>query len=884
MVRLKERSLSLVGEWEFRQEGGSAWQSLAVPGCWEQLGIPHDWEGVGIYRYCATLPTAWQEIPNRRIWLRFGAVSYSCEVFVNGKCVGEHKGAWSAFTIEITEAVENAPQAEIVVRVLKPGGATYPTKQTTAGFLPYVWGYLFGGIWQEVTLEVTGAERIPKNLRIQYTEAGSGVRLLSDSGEVLPEGLSVRLTDSPSEIALWSPQSPRRYTAQIQLWEGDIQSDAVEVTLGFRNVTVQGDTLCLNGSPIYPRMPLSWGWYPETLHANPDETTLRAELEKVLDLGYNGVKACLWVPPPRYLDLCDELGLYVWLELPLWLPEMDATQRENTLREYEEIVRQVRHHPSIILWTLGCELSHSCPDEFLSGMYTRVKELADTPLLRDNSGGGECYGGLLKEYADYYDYHFYCDLHLLRNTFDYFLPHWRPTQPWLFGEFCDADAFRDLVAIKEAHGGELPWWAVEDTVRNPQGVRWDMHILGQWANMEKYSLFSRREELKEGQRRQTLLHRKHTVELVRSYRLMSGYVVTGLVDTPISIAGMFDDFGDIRYTPEEFSAFNADTVLFLGWHRRRNWVAGGDHPSYIDQHCHWAGDTVLPRLGISHYGAPARIASAHLTLGTPNSPECYGTVPLTISPDILEAGAVQQVGIGEITLPLVDKMTRLELRGTACLESGEEIQNAWSLWVIPRPQWSLLPPLYAYDPDGKLVGLERHNAEWTSLPTPNALTTSSHANRLLIATRWHEELTQLAQEGERILLFVERNSELPTTECPFWREAMKLFEPHPLWDSFVHEGFTDLQFYGIATDAALLPEELAQKFPNAEIRSVLKRVDARTFVATDYISEVRFPSGGCLLISTLRPHGGIGDQPDGLLRSIGGLQLLFSALSTLVCS
>jgi hypothetical protein len=860
----------------------------------------------------------WKQRPGRRLWLRFGAVSYACCVWVNGVVVGEHVGAWDAFTLEVTEAVGTAETAEILVRVIKPGGPTYPTKQTTAGFLPYVWGYLFGGIWQDVTLECTGPVRIPdipleiaaplrrltvflrdslpwnERLRydVQFRDANGQTIAWTEGPEVRgnPGNSHQLITGGLADVVRWSPESPAVYTAIMRLYQDEVLSDEITVRVGLREVTVDGTTPLLDGVPFYPRMALSWGWYPETLHANPPVETFRTELEKLRTLGYNGVKCCLWVPPPAYLDLCDEMGMLVWLELPLWLPEMDAAQQEQALREYEAIVQQTRLHPSIVLWTLGCELSASCGEAFLECLYRRVKLLTGSPLVRDNSGGGECYGGLLHEYADYYDYHFYCDLPFLRNTFDYFLPRWRPAQPWFFGEFCDADAFRDLVALRAVHGDKLPWWAVDDPNRNPQGARWDMHILGQWAQMERHNLFARRAELQEGQRRQTLLHRKFTVELVRSYREMSGYVITGLRDTPISIAGMFDDFGDARYTPEEFCRFNADTVLFLGWHRRRNWVAGGDRPSYIDHWSHWASETLLPRIGISHYGARSHIAGVRWELSGAAGVVTSGDLSEASDPMdwILEPGTVRHLRLAELKAPAVTTMTRFLLRVKVALTTGGEIANEWPLWIVPRPDWSLLPAWAAYDPDGRLAGLERHGATWQNLASDCAAWEPSggdfRGKGIVVASRWTPELEEILHQGGSVFAFVDQGGGLPIVACPFWREAMKLFEEHPLWNDFLQEGFTDLQFYGLGSDCALDTEALSARFPDATFRPILRRVDARTFAVTDYLTEVLFPGSGRLLLTTLRPHGGLGDQPDGLLRHVAGVQFLFAALQYLAGS
>ncbi len=90
---------------------------------------------------------------------------------------------------------------------------------------------------------------------------------------------------------------------------------------GLRTLETQGTTILLNGQPIYPRLALSWGWYPDRRSPNPGPERVRADLLRLRQMGYNGVKLCLWFPPPYYFDLADELGMILWVELPMWLPD-----------------------------------------------------------------------------------------------------------------------------------------------------------------------------------------------------------------------------------------------------------------------------------------------------------------------------------------------------------------------------------------------------------------------------------------------------------------------------------------------------------------------------------------------------------------------------------
>ncbi|MEN9935279.1 MAG: hypothetical protein RLZZ387_1858, partial [Chloroflexota bacterium] len=157
--------LMYLTDWQLSADGSpSSWRPVAVPGPWEDAGVPKDHPGPLWYRAAVTPPPAWA---GRRLWLRFGAVSYSCQVYINGELCGEHTGAWDPFAVEITGHALPGAAAELRLRVEKPASLTagpasppvpgaFPLKTTLSGFLPYVWGHMFGGVWQPVELVSTG--------------------------------------------------------------------------------------------------------------------------------------------------------------------------------------------------------------------------------------------------------------------------------------------------------------------------------------------------------------------------------------------------------------------------------------------------------------------------------------------------------------------------------------------------------------------------------------------------------------------------------------------------------------------------------------------------------------------------------------------------------
>jgi hypothetical protein len=141
---------------------------------------------------------------------------------------------------------------------------------------------------------------------------------------------------------------------------------------------------------------------------------------------------------------------------------------------------------------------------------------------------------------------------------------------------------------------------------------------------------------------------------------------------------------------------------------------------------------------------------------------------------------------------------------------------------------------------------------------------------VVLATRWTTGVAQHVRRGGRALLLADHASDcpVPLLSRPFWREAVNVVEPHPAWGDFPHDGGTDLQFAGCATDLVL--DTGAVREPR---RPLLRRVDTRTAEVHDYATEISWGAGR-LLLTTLRFEGSTGDQPRGLRRNTGASYLL----------
>ncbi|MEP0845950.1 MAG: hypothetical protein HRF50_03905 [Phycisphaerae bacterium] len=145
---------------------------------------------------------------------------------------------------------------------------------------------------------------------------------------------------------------------------------------------VRGTQLLLDGRPFRVRGVLHWGYYPELSAPWPDERQMRREITDLKSLGFNLIKFCLWIPPPRYYELCDELGMLVWQEYPVWNAPLE---NEALLAEYAEFFRQDGPYSCVILRTLTCENDRVDPKTGRR-LIALCKEMIPGALVADNSG------------------------------------------------------------------------------------------------------------------------------------------------------------------------------------------------------------------------------------------------------------------------------------------------------------------------------------------------------------------------------------------------------------------------------------------------------------------------------------------------------------------
>lgn len=937
------------------REAGFRVTGITVPGCWERGALPKPYEGPVWYLRSFS---AEDELRRRgRLRLEFDAVSYVATVWLNGTRIGEHRGIWDPFSFDVTDTLQ--AENTLAVEVYKPW-ELFPVRESLAGFIPYV-TTTFGGIWQAVRIRAVDALELVDVFTRPYLD-DQGRRWFEVSGTVRPVAAPPEVDASaagdsaeretseraaqeragperrtPVEIeaglvgvggsasragigmdpagssfvlhldadgaAAWEPGRAALAEIEVRARTGE-SSTGTRITSGFRTVGARGRTITLNDRPVYPRGILNWLSYPELVAPTPDQATIRREIERMQELGFNMIKLCLVVPPEEYFEIADELGMMLWLELPMWLPSVDDAYRRRAREEYRRILRRVRNHPSIVMYTLGCELSSEADAGFLRELYDLVKKETGAALVRDNSGSAEAYGGVELEFADYHDYHFYAEATVFTDLLDYFVPAWKPIKPLVFGEYCDSDTFRSVAEVKRRKGYDL-YWSHDDQVRNPQGVRWDYNVVTNEERLAALPIEIPFAEIERRSRAKSLAYRKAIIEQTRVHEVTSGYVITNIRDTPITTSGMVDDFGELKFDPQAFRRFNAPTVIALQRDRRRIWRRGGDRPQHLDDRVFASGEQLRQNVVVAHPG-PA-IDSATLSWSLHGMDRDSGSTRggrAAIAEGTIEVGAIrggtpELAGAISSELPVASEPRRLALDIELVAEGNTVSANRFELWLLPdaQPDWAAVDVvddrgLFASELSragrralawSEVAGTGADSRTGAESPTASA-PASSDRPRPLIVTRWYPEMPDVVRSGRPMIILLDDTTSDLTEELPFFREAIPLVHGHPLLDSLPHDGHASSMWSGVTPDRALRQDELSNRF-GATAKPLVSRLDARTSLLTHYLSEVTSGNGSAdglsgrshgdrVFITTLALAGSFGRTPQGLRRNVLGRYLL----------
>ena len=386
-VYLSGRGSDDMVQWDFFCSEGinsKNWTKIGVPSCWELQGFGEyqygmRWygkafpEGVaaekGLYKYEFDVPETWR---GKQISIVFEASMTDTEVKINGQKAGEvHQGAFYRFSYDIGRRLKFGKRNLLEVTVSKEStNAGVNLAERRADY----WN--FGGIFRPVFLEVKPTTHIAQltidakadgtfNGYCYLNRAWEGTSiktiLLDSNGNKVGENISSIKADADwckiqfrvKNPALWTAETPNRYTAQVALVANDgTVLHSITEKFGFRTVEVRpSDGLYINNTKVLIKGVNRHSFRPETGRTLSKSKNIEDVL-LIKSMNMNAVRLSHYPADPEFLDACDSLGLYVENELAGWHGKYDTP---TGIKLVKEMVERDVNHPSVIWWSNGNE-------------------------------------------------------------------------------------------------------------------------------------------------------------------------------------------------------------------------------------------------------------------------------------------------------------------------------------------------------------------------------------------------------------------------------------------------------------------------------------------------------------------------------------------------
>lgn len=384
---------SIKEHWE---RGLEDYRYLAVPASWnDQAGELQGFFGLGWYEKEIWIPQGWK---GREIWLRFEGVSIGCRVFLDGKFVGEHRGAGLPFEFPVSHLIEPGKQYRLDVAVdgtLDPWDlppARLDDGKENEGvfhFYPAVsYDYFpYAGIHRNIYLYAVNEKRIT-DIRIDseledLPDTKAEIDCRFTFSEAMDGEIRLTVTDPEHETAwvyqerlhaqngkyfqkaftlqhamLWDTETPRLYQLCAELFDAQHQKvDEYIQPFGVRKIEIKDNRLLFNGKEIFLK---GFGKHEDFIVSGKgfQPAVLVKDYDLLKWIGANSYRTSHYPYDPSYLDYADQQGILVIAETP-FVGLNQRMYQESICGKACEIIRQMIErdydHPSVIMWSLANE-------------------------------------------------------------------------------------------------------------------------------------------------------------------------------------------------------------------------------------------------------------------------------------------------------------------------------------------------------------------------------------------------------------------------------------------------------------------------------------------------------------------------------------------------
>lgn len=392
----------------FQQGFDQRWQDVTIPHTWNAIDMQNDknnfYAGEAFYKKTYRPDVSMKD---KRIFLNFEGVASVAELYVNGTFAGNHKGGYSAFTIEISKLLKFGEDNEILLKVDNSSRPdVVPINHTLFG--------VYGGMYRPVHLIITEKVNIAvtdyaspgiyisqKNVTNKSADVNVEIKIENKNREakrvqlltsiydmdgklklkketainVLPQGRQFYNPDfTITNPHLWQGlEDPYLYKVVTQIISNGTVIDEVIQPLGLRHFELKAaDGMYLNGKkvPMYGVCRHQDWWQSGSALTNKQHD---ADLAIIKEIGATTIRLAHYQQSEYFYSKCDSIGFMIWAEIP-FVNRVSTKEADNAKQQMTELIRQNYNHPSIYTWGLHNEVY--TPINYTASLTTELHDLA----------------------------------------------------------------------------------------------------------------------------------------------------------------------------------------------------------------------------------------------------------------------------------------------------------------------------------------------------------------------------------------------------------------------------------------------------------------------------------------------------------------------------
>lgn len=418
--------VNLNGEWDFafdRQNVGkqNGYQNGFKPE--RRIVVPYVYQvpasGIGDTTMCEDIwyqtEIALDPVPGKKILLHLEGCDYITQVWLNGVDCGVTRGCYHRLTFDLTRAAKKGNN-KLVISVHDDYSKQHPRgKQRWQSTDHGCWYIDASGIYKTVWLEtvdeahvetltfdtdisgrvlaeVTVSAPVKDNSALKMTVYYAGKKVGEAEKKIgfCTNGLEVVL--DKKDVHLWNVGAPELYDVEVSLTSEGKITDRVQSYFGLREIKTEKGKVLLNGKPLYQKLVLDQGYWPQTGLTAPSEKALEDDIKLMLAMGLNGCRKHEKIEDERFLYYADIYGYITWCEMPSVF-ELTEQAKDAIAGEWELIIEQMRSHPCILCWvpfneSWGVEQikTDKAVQAFVNRMYYTTKAHDGTRPVITNDG------------------------------------------------------------------------------------------------------------------------------------------------------------------------------------------------------------------------------------------------------------------------------------------------------------------------------------------------------------------------------------------------------------------------------------------------------------------------------------------------------------------